>query len=210
MIEYKPTQSQISIPENAKIAGYRKRFSLNIPRGDKEEKVDSVSVQEQPTQEVKVETPVQPIVNEWSDIKSVIKKNEGFVGTATKSFNEPTPTVGYGFFNILPDGTKITDGMVLTKAQADRQLDIAIANLSNKVQNSLDAYGTKVSPEQFNILLDLGYHGGAGLVDKLLKEANGDSSRIGSLLNRYATKAKYGDTSISNALKQRALRRVEG
>jgi len=209
MIEYKATVSNIEIPE---IQGYKKQFSLNIPRGDDSKKEDTPAVREVVAEEPTnaVEEIITPAVNEWSDIRSIIKKNEGFMDTAKSMFNEPSATVGYGFFDRLPDGTKITPGMRLSKVQADRQLDIALDKLSSRVRDSLSKYNIQTSPEQFNILLDLGYHAGAGTVDKLLKESKGDTAKIGSLLLRYATTAKYGDTSIARGLKNRALRRSEG
>ena len=100
--------------------------------------------------------------------------------------------------------------MTITREEADKQLDIAINKLSSQVKNYLSQYNIQTSPEQFNVLLDLGYHGGVGLVGKLLNESGGDVSKIGSLLTRYATTAKYGDTSISKTLKDRALRRSQG
>lgn len=202
MIEYKPTETNIEIPQ---IKGYVPQFR---PRGDDNETVDIDKEEiETPTEIV---TEEETSINEWSDIRSIIKKNEGFIDTAETKFNEPSATVGYGFFDRLPDGTKITPGMRISRAQADRQLDIAIEKLSSRVRDSLTRYGIKTSPEQFNILLDLGYHAGAGTVDKLLKESNGDTTKIGSLLLRYATTAKYGDTTIARGLKNRALRRSEG
>lgn len=209
MIEYKATVSNTEIPE---IQGYKKQFSLNIPRGDNNKKEDDTIVREteQVVEEPIVEEVITPTINEWYDIRAIIKKNEGFMDTAKSMFNEPSATVGYGFFDRLPDGTKITPGMRLSKAQADKQLDIALDKLSTRVRESLSKYNVKTSPEQFNILLDLGYHGGAGIVDKLLRESKGDTAKIGSLLLRYATTAKYGDTTITRGLKNRALRRSEG
>ena len=212
MIQYIPTENQIEIPDTVfpEIVGYQRQFSTEIPGGDDSETlkpeetvVDTKVINEPET--VKAETP-----SEWSDIKSVIKKNEGFVSTAKSLFNEPSASIGYGFFNVLPDGRKIYKGMTITKDEADKQLDIAIGKLSKQVQGYLDKYNIKTSPEQFNVLLDLGYHGGSGLVDRLLKESKGDTTKIGSLLTRYATTAKYGDTSISNALRKRAMRRSDG
>ena len=210
MIKYLETNNNLELPE---IQGYKRQFSINIPQG--EEKQESKEPQivyiqqprEEQTKEVVKETPVQ---NEWSDIHSIIKNNEGFMSTAKALFNEPSASIGYGFFDKLPDGTKITPGMRISKTQADRQLNIALDKLSSSVQGSLDKYGLQTSPEQFNVLLDLGYHGGTGLVDKLLKESNGNSAKVGSLLLRYATTAKYGDKSIEGALKNRALRRSQG
>ena len=225
MIVYNPTiNAEVEIPE---IEGYKKQFSINIPEGETTEENKQPQIiyiqQEQPAieqpQEVieiqkpvekKEETPRVTIPSEWSDIKSIIKKNEGFVSNAKKMFNEPNASIGYGFFDRLPDGRKIFSGMTITKAEADKQLDIAINKLGNQVQGYLNKYNIKTSPEQFNILLDLGYHGGAGLVESLLKESGGDSAKIGSLLTRYATKAKYGDKSVTKGLKDRANRRAQG
>lgn len=204
MITYKPTYNQsfdyfpdYKPPE---IKGYRRQFSIETPRGEDTEI---------PTIDLLAEDPIKDS-NEWSDIASVIKNNEGYLDTAKKLFNEPEYSVGYSFFNVLPDGTKITKDTKLTREQADQQLNIAIDNLSNKIKNSLNSYNLKLSPEQHNILIDLGYHAGSGIIDKLLKESNGDNTRIGELLRTYATRAKYGDTSITSALKARAARRAEG
>ena len=213
MIEYKSTKQNTELPE---IQGYKKQFSINIPRGDEEktEDIQKPEVQQeiqQPQQTaVQQQVPTQQPTSEWSDIKSIIKKNEGFVSSAKNFFNEPNASIGYGFFGSLPDGRKIYSGMAITREEADKQLDIAINKLSSQVKNYLSQYNIQTSPEQFNVLLDLGYHGGVGLVGKLLKESDGDASKIGSLLTRYATTAKYGDTSISKALKDRALRRSQG
>lgn len=205
-IKYTPTNSNIEFPE---IEGYKPQFSNFWYGGDETKKEESVPVQEEPIQEtpVQVETPVQ---SEWSDIKSMIKKHEGFTPHAKKSFGEPNPTVGYGFFNVLPDGRKITDNMTLTEDEADRQLDIAIDKLRKNISSAVSSYNMKISDNQLNVLIDLGYHGGAGLVGRLLKEANGDINKIPGLLSRYATTAQYGDTSITPGLKKRAQRRVEG
>lgn len=208
MITYKPTYNQSYIqdyfPAPPEIKGYRKQFSIETP-GGKDTEI--------PTIDLLAEDPIKeatPTSNEWTDIASVIKQNEGFRDTAKFVFNEPNPEIGYGFYNVLPDGTKITEGMKLTREQADQQLNIAIDKLSNKIKNSLNSYNLKLSPEQHNILIDLGYHAGSGIVDKLLKESNGDSAKIGELLRTYATRAKYGDTSITSALQARATRRAEG
>lgn len=148
--------------------------------------------------------------SEWSDIRSVIKKNEGFIETAKSLFNEPSLSIGYSFFNTLPDGTKITPGMTITRDEADKQLDVLLNRMSSQIKGYLNDYSLNVNPQQFNVLLDLGYHGGIGLVSKLLKEANGDSNKIGQLLSHYATTPKYGDSSITKSLQDRAARRVQG
>ena len=131
------------------------------------------------------------------------------MSTAKNLFNEPSASIGYGFFGKLPDGRKVFPGMTITRSEADKQLDIAINKLSNYIQGSLNKYNLQTSPEQLNVLIDLGYHAGPGTVDKLLKESNGNSDEIGSLLLRYATRAKYGDTNINGALEGRALRRAQ-
>lgn len=214
MIEYIPTENKFEELEIPKVTGYQKQFSIAPPRGDISENTPAIPSEpevEETVEEV-VEEPQIESPSEWSDIKSIIKKNEGFVGTAKSLFGEPSPTVGYGFFDRLPDGRKIMAGMRLSEEEADKQLDIAINKLSKQINASLSRYDlqNKVSNEQFNILTDLGYHGGIGLVNKLLKDSEGSISKIGTLLSKYATTAKYGDTSISNGLKNRALRRVQG
>lgn len=209
MITYNPTINKPnSIPRSPEIKGYQKQFSFYEPRGEVE--ITTVPDITQPKIVEQDKTEQVTGNNEWSDILSIIRSNEGYIPVAKKMFNEPNPTVGYGFFDVLPDGTKITEGMQLSKAQADKQLSIAIDKLSSRIKTTLDSYNLQVSPEQLNILIDLGYHAGAGTVDKLLRESNGDSIKIGSLLNRYATTAKYGDTSITRGLQARAKRRSEG
>ena len=212
-IKYDPTESQTEIPE---IQGYKRQFSIQAPQGDENKSPQIIYVQappQQPTTEEPVvteeKTETKPDKTNWSDIKSVIIDNEGFTPVAKALFNEPHATVGYGFFNVLPDGRKVFPGMTITKEESNKQLDIIINRLSNYIQSSLNKYNLKTSPEQLNVLIDLGYHAGAGTVDKLLKESNGDSTKIGSLLLRYATRAKYKDTSINGALESRALRRSQ-
>lgn len=100
--------------------------------------------------------------------------------------------------------------MTITEDEADKQLDIAIDKLRNNISSAISNYNMKISDNQLNVLVDLGYHGGIGLVTKLLRESDGDTAKIPSLLSKYATKAKYGDTSITNALVKRAKRRVDG
>lgn len=204
-IKYTPTSSNTELPE---IEGYKPQFSNFWYGGDETKKEETTTPVVQEVQPVKEETPV--IQSEWSDIKSMIKKHEGFTSRAKKSFKEPNPTVGYGFLNVLPDGRKITDNMTMTEQEADRQLDIAIDRLRKNISSAVSSYNMKISDNQLNVLIDLGYHGGAGLVGRLLKEANGDINKIPGLLSRYATTAKYGDTSIAPGLKKRAQRRVEG
>lgn len=209
-IKYNPTESQTEIPE---IQGYKRQFSIQAPQGDENKSPQVVYIQvpqQQPEQEVSTEEVTKNPTSEWSDIKSIIKNNEGFISRAKKSFGEPHPTVGYGFFNILPDGRRITDNMTITEDEADKQLDIAIDKLRNNISSAISNYNMKISDNQLNVLVDLGYHGGIGLVTKLLRESNGDTAKIPSLLSRYATKAKYGDTSINSGLKRRAQRRVDG
>lgn len=150
---------------------------------------------------------------DWSkDLKETIRQNEGFMGTAKKIFGEAAPTVGYGFYNTLPDGTKIVEGMQMSVDEAERQLDIAISKTSRIIQDYITKYGNGmlVNTEQFNILMDLAHHGGVGMVKKLLEEAKGDNETIITLLKKYATTAKYGDKSIEPALRARAMRRAEG
>lgn len=201
MITYKPTYNQSSEFPDFKppeIKGYRRQFSIEPTRRETTENQTIDLLAEDPIKEI---TP-----NEWTDIASIIKQNEGYMDSARKLFNEPSYSVGYSFFDTLPDGTKITKDTKLTREQADQQLDIAIKKLSDKIKS----YNLQISPEQHNILIDLGYHAGSGIIDKLLKESNGDNTRIGELLKTYATRAKYGDTSITSALQARAARRAEG
>lgn len=206
-IKYDPTESNTEIP---KIEGYKPQFSNFWYRGDNTKKEENVPVQEEPIQEIPEIVEETPVQSEWSDIKTIIKNNEGFIPKAKKSFKEPNPTVGYGFFNILPDGRKITDNMTITEDEADKQLDIAINRLRKNISSAVSSYNMKISDNQLNVLIDLGYHGGAGLVSSLLRKANGDVNKIPGLLARYATTAKYGDTSITKGLRDRAQRRVEG
>lgn len=62
MIEYKATVSNTEIPE---IQGYKKQFSLNIPRGDNNKKEDTpVYDTEQVVEEPIVEEVITPTINE--------------------------------------------------------------------------------------------------------------------------------------------------
>ncbi len=93
-------------------------------------------------------------------LKDYIKKSEKFSPTAYQLEGEAHPTIGYGFYNVYP-GTnrKVKKGDVLSQAEADRYLDVAIQeradNLAKKVPN-----WNKLTSNQQDALIDLAFNAG--------------------------------------------------
>ena len=93
-------------------------------------------------------------------LRDYIKKSEKFSPTAYQLEGEAHPTIGYGFYNVYP-GTnrKVKKGDVLSQAEADRYLDVAIQeradNLAKKVPN-----WNKLTSNQQDALIDLAFNAG--------------------------------------------------
>ena len=75
MIIYRPTESNIEIPE---IEGYKKQFSLNLPQGDDEEKDKNPQIvyikQQEPEEAVVEETPIEEVPVETPKAKTTSKR----------------------------------------------------------------------------------------------------------------------------------------
>ena len=93
-------------------------------------------------------------------LRDYIKKSEKFSPTAYQLEGEAHPTIGYGFYNVYP-GTnrKVKKGDILSQAEADRYLDVAIQeradNLAKKVPN-----WNKLTSNQQDALIDLAFNAG--------------------------------------------------
>ena len=152
------------------------------------------------------------IFGDWSqELKDTIKKNEGLLLEA-KDIGDGVLSIGYGQARVLPSGEEIKKDMKITEEQANQYLDEMIAKLETKVKDIITNYanGITVNKEMFNILMDLAYNGGPGLVESLLRRANGDNDKIAELLKTYATKAVNGNKALEAGLQKRAQRRSEG
>lgn len=145
----------------------------------------------------------------FSDLKETIKKNEGFVEIAKKLPGEPRPTVGYGFYGTLPDGRKVSEGMRMTREEAEKLLDLGIEKRLKYVNNMIAKYGNGLvfNEKQMNVLLDLAWQSGNG-VGRVLEAAEGDASKIVELLKTAATDSLITkDPDIIAGVKKRDMRR---
>lgn len=93
-------------------------------------------------------------------LRDYIKKSERFSPTAYQLEGEAHPTIGYGFYNVYPGTTRrVKMGDVLSQAEADRYLDVAIQeradNLAKKVPN-----WNKLTSNQQDALIDLAFNAG--------------------------------------------------
>ena len=147
----------------------------------------------------------------FDDLKKTIKKNEGFREDAYKLAGEPYYTIGYGFYKNLPDGRKITKDMKLTREEADKLLDLGIENRIKYVNEQIRKYGEGLvlNEKQMNVLVDLAYQSANG-VERVLKEAGGDTNRITEALKSAASDFLVSDDAdIKAGVKKRDMRRAE-
>ena len=122
----------------------------------------SAALQTTNWQEPMMETAREVVRNNGGagSLRDYIKKSEKFSPTAYQLEGEAHPTIGYGFYNVYP-GTnrKVKKGDVLSQAEADRYLDVAIQeradNLAKKVPN-----WNKLTSNQQNALIDLAFNAG--------------------------------------------------
>lgn len=123
----------------------------------------------------------------YSDLKNTIKKNEGLITTAYKLKGEEYPTVGWGFYKVLPDGKKVVEGMKMSEEEAEKYLDIYIQKFSSYVEELISKYGNglQLTEKQFNVLFDLAYQG-PGTLKRVLKDASGDINKLAELLKNAA------------------------
>jgi tape measure domain-containing protein len=154
----------------------------------------------------------QNITKEYfDDLKKTIKKNEGFREDAYKLAGEPYYTIGYGFYKNLPDGRKITKDMKLTREEADKLLDLGIETRIKYVNEQIRKYGEGLvlNEKQMNVLVDLAYQSAHG-VERVLKEAGGDTNRITEALKSAASDFLVSnDADIKAGVKKRDMRRAE-
>lgn len=135
-----------------------------------------------------------------------ITKNEGFLRKATNIEGKGL-TLGYGFFKKLPDGRTITEEMELTEEEGKKLFQKALPQYISKAQRALDSYGSglQLTKRQFTVLVDLAYQSGSG-VQRILKEAQGDATKIAELL-KSATWKEFAGTKLETGLKTRDLLR---
>ena len=147
----------------------------------------------------------------FNDIKETIKKNEGFLSKAYKVPGEPNYSIGYGFYDTLPDGRKVAEGMTMTREEADKLLDLAIDKRLDYVNRQIEKYGNGLvfNEKQMNVLLDLAYQSGSG-VARVLKAANGDANKLVEELKSAASSALISeDPDVVAGVKKRDMRRAE-
>lgn len=145
----------------------------------------------------------------FNDLKETIKKNEGFVEKAYTLKGEKLPTIGYGFYGELPDGRKVSEGMRMTREEADRLLDLGIEKRIKYVNDQIAKYGNGLvfNEKQMNVLLDLAWQSGKG-VERVLKAAQGDANKIVEELKTAASAHLVTkDPNIIAGVKKRDMRR---
>lgn len=143
-----------------------------------------------------------------ADLKAMLRGNEGFMAEAKKVFGEEHYSIGYGFYNKLVDGTKITEGMKMTREQAEAELDKQVARTVGITNNLIEKYGKgmKLTDKQFNILADLAYQG-PKVLERILKSSDGDVEKLAKELESAAS--KYVKDAAKAGVKKRDMRRAQ-
>lgn len=143
-----------------------------------------------------------------ADLKAMLRGNEGFMAEAKKVFGEEHYSIGYGFYNKLVDGTKITEGMKMTREQAEAELDKQVARTVGITNNLIEKYGKgmKLTDKQFNILADLAYQG-PKVLERILKSSDGDVEKLAKELESAAS--KYVKDAAKAGVRKRDMRRAQ-
>lgn len=142
----------------------------------------------------------------FNDIKASIKKNEGFASKAYKLPGEKGYTIGYGFYDTLPDGRKVTEDMEITMEEADSLLEKHIKRYSALVDTALAKYGKGIvlTEKQYNVLVDLAYQG-PQVMEDAIKTAEGDINKLAEVLKTAASLKVAPE--LKDAVQMRDMRR---
>lgn len=142
----------------------------------------------------------------FNDIKASIKKNEGFASKAYKLPGEKGYTIGYGFYDTLPDGRKVTEDMEITMEEADSLLEKHIKRYSALVDTALAKYGKGLvlTEKQYNVLVDLAYQG-PKVMEDAIKTAEGDVNKLAEVLKTAASLKVAPE--LKDAVQMRDMRR---
>ena len=111
-----------------------------------------------------------------TDLKSFIKKKEGF--SATSYSDHKQHSIGYG--------TKAKfAGEVIDKAEADKRLDANIAIFRAGVLKRKEKYGYDWDDKQVDALTSFAYNGGLGWIDQVTDNGNRDNETIANKMLLY-------------------------
>lgn len=142
------------------------------------------------------------------DLTEFLLAHEGFSAVAEdierkgKGF-----TLGYGFYDTLPDGRKITAGMSITKEEARELFEQALPKYVKIASQALAKFGegVELTEKQFNVLVDLAYQSPAAL-NRVLESASGDINKIAENL-KDATSINWVGDKLYEGLKKRDMDR---
>lgn len=125
-----------------------------------------------------------------NDMASFIKGHEGFRSKAYKNAGERAYTVGYGFYDVLPDGRKVTKDMEITREEAEELFKLALPRYIGITEKALAEFGKgmELTDKQFTALVDLAYQG-PSVVRRVIKAADGDINKLAQSLKTAAQNA---------------------
>jgi GH24 family phage-related lysozyme (muramidase) len=99
--------------------------------------------------------------DDYSMLKSSLKKSEGFSRKATVLSGENHPTIGYGFYNVYPGTTrKVKVGDTITEEEADKYLETAIRERADELSRKIPNWD-RLNSGQKDALIDLAFNAGS-------------------------------------------------
>jgi lysozyme len=106
----------------------------------------------------------------------LVKGFEGFTPKAQWDYKQSS--VGYGTRATSP-------GQTVTRDQAEGMLANELSKHVGAVNNFANQYGYAFGPAQQNALASFSFNLGPGVLNRVLQQAGGDTSKIPGLMNQY-------------------------
>jgi len=112
-------------------------------------------------------------------------------------------SIGWGTYDALSNGTKITKGTTITKSDADREIEAEMRRIDNIIFSKITR---DLTDNEYAAILDYSYNAGAYSLSKyypnILKAIN-DGTDISALKSAAITDSRTGN--VLNGLKNRRL-----
>jgi LPXTG-motif cell wall-anchored protein len=112
-------------------------------------------------------------------------------------------SIGWGTYNVLSNGTKITKGTTITKSDADREIEAEMRRIDNIIFSKITR---DLTDNEYAAILDYSYNAGAYSLSKNypnILQAINDGADISALKSAAITDSRTGN--VSSNLKNRRL-----
>lgn len=153
---------------------------------------------------------VEEVTPNYALAKDFIRRQEGFSRDVYTDSNG-MPTIGYGFNTYYPGTTnKVKPGDVITREEADKYLDAAIAERAEELSKKVPNWDN-MNDNQRGALIDLSYNAGInarhfGKNSKLMKAlAKGDYNEASNHLAAFSDNPAYAKALRNRSAQRRNL-----